>query len=239
MRVGSFEFRPSLWPTLGAAATIALMIHLGLWQVDRGQEKQRMQDRYDAMAREPAVAMPQTPVSAEDYRYRRVQAEGAYDPRYMILLDNRVLRGRVGYEVVMPLRLGESAMHLLVNRGWVPAGETRDDLPLVPAPAGKVTVSGVAVVPTDRILELSETTREGKVWENLVLERYRAAFPVEIQPVVLRQTSESDDGLAREWERPDAGVVKHQARAFTWFVIGAVVFAIWIGLNVRRSSQEG
>ncbi len=239
MRVGSFVFQPSLWPTAAAAATIVLMIYLGLWQVGRGEEKQRLQDRYDAMAKEPAVAMPETPVAADDYRYRRVEAEGVYEPRYMILLDNRIRRGRVGYEVVMPLRLGESPVHLLVNRGWVPAGQTRDDLPEVQTPSERVKISGVAVVPTDKILELSEITREGKVWENLVLDRYRVAFPVEIQPVVLQQTSEADDGLVREWERPDAGVVKHQARAFTWFVIGAVVFAIWMGLNVRRSGQEG
>lgn len=238
MRVGSFEFQPRLWPTLAAMATIVLMIHLGLWQVGRGQEKQRLQERYDAMAKEPAVVMPESPVSSEDYRFRRVEVEGVFDPRYMILVDNRIRRGRVGYEVVMPLRLGTGSMHVLVNRGWVAAGPTRADLPRVPTPPGRIKLVGVAVVPTDKILELSDTIREGRVWENLVLERYRAAFPLQIQPVVLQQTSAADDGLVREWERPDTGVVKHQARAFTWFVIGAVVFSIWIGLNVRRRGQE-
>lgn len=239
MSVGRFEFRPRLWPTVAAAATVALMIHLGLWQVGRAEEKQRLQERYDVRAREPAVAMPESPVSAEDYRFRRVEVEGVFDPRSMILVDNRVRRGRVGYEVVTALRLGAGPMHVLVNRGWVAAGPTREDLPVVPTPAGRVRLEGVAVVPTEKILELSETTREGSVWENLVLERYRAAFPFQIQPVVLQQTSAADDGLLREWERPDTGVVKHQARAFTWFVIGAVVFGLWIGLNVRRRGQEG
>jgi surfeit locus 1 family protein len=237
MRVGAYEFRPALWPTLAAAAVLALLVHLGLWQMSRAAEKQALQDRFDALAREPAVTLPAAPVRAEDYEFRRVEAQGTFLPEHMILLDNRIHRGEVGYEVVMPLRLGAGNMHVLVDRGWAPAGARRDQLPAIRTPESQVRVTGIAVVPSTRILELSAHTVEGKVWENLVLERYRGAHPIPLQPFVIEQTSDAADGLVREWERPDTGVTKHQARAFTWFALAVTILVIWVGLNVGRSGQ--
>jgi surfeit locus 1 family protein len=44
-----------------------------------------------------------------------------------VLLDYKIHRGRLGYYVVTPLRIEGSAMHVLVNRGWVAAGARRED----------------------------------------------------------------------------------------------------------------
>ena len=237
MRIGHYEFRPGLWPTLGAAAGVALMAYLGLWQVGRGAEKDQLRARYEALERELPLALPASPVKAEDYRLRRVEAQGEFVPQGMIFLDNRIHRGVAGYHVLTPLRLGASGMHVLVNRGWVAAGARRDVLPQVPTPGGIVKVTGIAVAPGTRFLELSRETIEGRVWENLVLDRYRAAYRMEIQPVVIQQTGPAADGLVREWERPDAGaVVKHRAYAFTWLLLGLIIIVLWVGLNVRRSA---
>ena len=61
---------------------------------------------------------------ADDLRFYRVVAHGTYQPQYQLLIDNRVQDGRVGYYVITPLRIGGSNTLVLVNRGWVPMGET-------------------------------------------------------------------------------------------------------------------
>ena len=75
------------------------------------------------------MRVPAEPVEAREFEFRRVEARGAYVPDSTVLLDNRIHAGRVGYEVVMPLRLGDSRMHVLVNRGWIAGTGDRTRLP--------------------------------------------------------------------------------------------------------------
>src|SRR3990170_3607683 len=63
-------------------------------------------------------------------RAERISVRGEFLPERTVLLDNKLRRGRPGYEVVTPLRLaGAREMHVLVNRGWIAAGARRDEIP--------------------------------------------------------------------------------------------------------------
>ena len=99
-----------------------------------------------------------------------------------------------------------------------------------------VTVTGLATVPGKRYLELSPEIIEGKVWQNLTLERYRASVPLALQPVVIQQQNETPDGLVREWSPPDLGIDKHYAYAFQWFAMAAAILVIYLVCNVRKST---
>ena len=128
------NFRWNLWPTLAAAAGIALTVALGFWQYGRGQEKAALSARIERLAQEPPVHVAERELDARDVELRRVEARGEFEPKHALLLDNRVWRGRVGYQVVMPLRLGESGRYVLVNRGWIAAEPDRARLPEVKTP---------------------------------------------------------------------------------------------------------
>ena len=132
-------------------------------------------------------------------------ARGRFDPRHGVLIDNRIHRGVAGYHVVMPLELdGAASRYVLVNRGWIAGNADRSRLPEVRTPADTVEITGLAVVPSRRFLELSDQVAEGRVWQNLTLERYRRAVPIALQPVVIQQESALDDGLVREWDPPES-----------------------------------
>jgi surfeit locus 1 family protein len=148
-----------------------------------------------------------------------------------------VLHGVVGYHIVMPLRIGDSERYVLVNRGWVAGTNARSELPQIATPSRMVTVVGLATVPSKRFLELSTQVAEGNVWQNLVLERYRAAVPIEIQPVVIQQENDLDDGLKREWTPPDLGINTHYGYAFQWFALAAAILIFYLVIHVRKRSQ--
>ena len=229
--------RRALWPALAALAGIALTVSLGTWQLGRAAEKRDLKARFEARASEPAVQVPAVELPAADVELRRVEARGEFDPRHAIYLDNRIHRGAAGYHVVMPLRLGASERYVLVNRGWIARGPDRSVLPTVRTPRGLVNVTGVAVVPGRRILELSKEVIEGPIWQNLTIERYRQSVPIAIQPFVIRQDNDFDDGLVREWEAPDFGIDKHYGYAFQWYALAVTIAALFIILNVRRRSR--
>lgn len=224
-------------PTAAAVLGVVLTAYLGNWQLQRAAYKSEMQARIDLAARAPALRIPAQPAKGETFWYRRAEGTGRFVPEATILLDNRVRGGIVGYEVMTPLRLQGSALHVLVNRGWVKAAQSRAQLPQIPTPAGEVSVEGMALPPVARFVELSDRVETGPVWQNLKFEQYAQRFGLALQPLVLQQHNDLGDGLSRDWQRPDAGVDKHRAYALQWFVMSAVIAIIYLAIHVRRKKE--
>lgn len=231
---GNRRFRPAFLPGVAALAAIALAVSLGNWQTRRAEERVALGRRLDDAAQQPARALPPTPVDVHDYEFRRVSARGEYSAKYTILLDNKVLHGVPGYQVLTPLKIAGGDTYVLVNRGWVAAGARRDILPQIPTPAGVETVEGIGVVPSKYILELGAKTEKGIVWENLVLARYAKWSGLKLQPIVLQQTSEATDGLVRKWGRPDTGADRNRGYAFQWYALAITILIIYVALSFKR-----
>lgn len=227
------RFRPAFLPSAAALAAIALTVSLGNWQTRRAEEKLALGRALDDAASQTALALPSAIVDAHDYEFRRVSVRGEYSPKYGILLDNRVLNGNAGYQVLTPLKIAGGDSYVLVNRGWVSAGLRRDVLPQISTPAGAVGVEGIAIVPSSHIFELDAKTVEGSVWQNLVLGRYAKWSGFKLQPIVLQQTSAAADGLVRAWGRPDTGVNMHRGYAFQWYALAITILVTYVALSFK------
>lgn len=164
---------------------------------------------------------------------RRVEVRGEFEPKFTVFVDNRIHKHRPGFHVATPLRIAGSRRYVLVNRGWVASPRDRS-LPAVVTPAGEQVVQGVAVAYSERYLELSTKVAEGNVWQNLVFERYRQATGLELQPFVIQQDGVADDGLVREWSRPDLGRNTHLAYAFQWYALSLAIFVYFLVTHVKR-----
>lgn len=217
------------------------MLALANWQLNRAHEKEALAARLATLAKDTPVTIPVSELNAQDVEWRRVTARGRFEPRYGLLIDNRIYRGVAGYHVVMPLELGDKSggmRYVLVNRGWIAGNPDRTKLPEVRTPEGVVEIAGLATTPSRRFLELSSQTVEGKVWQNLTLERYRKAFPIALQPIVIQQESALDDGLVREWDPPNLGVDRHYGYAFQWLAMAVTILVIYLVTHVRRRIPE-
>lgn len=212
---------------------LALLLSLGRWQLDRAHEKEERQAMLDARMEEPALRLTGSVPSAEPLLFRRVIASGEWLADRQIFIDNQIHEGRAGFAVVTPLRIAAGDV-VLVNRGWIARDASYPRAPPVAAPAGPVTVSGLAIVPPARFVELSAETIAGNVWQNLTVERFRAQTGLPALPIVILDDHPAP-GLKSLHERPDAGVAKHREYALTWFALAATVLALWIALNLRRS----
>lgn len=235
--MSEWEFKLSLWPTLAAATGIVLTLALGNWQLGRGNERSALAERM-AASRDAVIALPAADIRAEDVAWRRVEVRGRFEPKYAVFIDNRILHGAAGYHVVMPLRIADSERYVLVNRGWVAGSHARSELPQIATPTDTVSIAGLATVPSQRYFELSTKVAEGKVWQNLTLERYREAVPIAIQPVVIRQENDLNDGLKRVWDAPDLGIEKHYAYAFQWFALAAAMLIYYLVTHVSKRARQ-
>lgn len=190
------------------------------------------------LSREPPVALPEVPVKLEDFQYRRVEVRGVYVPDRTIFLDNKINQGMAGYQVITPLKIGTSSMHVLVNRGWIVADADRTKLPSIATPDGQVTVSGTATTALQKTLELSKEVVSGPVWANLDPTRYAAVTGLAVQPVMILQQDDVNDGLVRKWTRPDSGSAKNWGYAFQWFSMALAVLIIYLVLSVKRERSK-
>lgn len=233
-----YQFRPSLIPTLATVVLLPLFVSLGFWQLDRAEQKRALQAEYDARLLDEEVLIGTDVQSPEDLRFYKVVAHGSYDTDYQILLDNRVHRGQPGYYVVTPLKVQGSDVRVLVNRGWIPLGESRARLPSIPTPKGKQEIAGVATVPLERRFSLGGEATRGQwqiVWPYLDLQRYANAVPFPIQPVVvLLDPTSSAGGFVREWARLDTGIATHQGYAFQWFTLALALVTIYLFVNLEK-----
>ena len=222
-------------PSIAAALGLAVTVAAGVWQMTRAEEKARRQEQLEALRREPPVSVPASAIAESDFLYRRVRVEGSFVPARAVYLDNRLRRGVPGFEIVTPLRIGDSERYVAVNRGWIAGAPRRDTLPEVRTPAGRVTVEGT-VVPAQRVYQFEHAGPEGPVWLSFSVDRMRQESGLDLQPLLVQQESVQDDGLERTWQRPDSGRDKHLAYAFQWFALAAAIVASYVLLGFRRRS---
>jgi surfeit locus 1 family protein len=221
----AYSFRPRLWAFSLAAIACIVFVSLGSWQSRRAAEKRELGAALDLAAEAAPVELP-----ARDVIHKRVAARGTFLPERTVLLDNKLRRGRPGYEVVTPLRLADSSV--LVNRGWMPAPPSRDTVPAVRTPSGEVRVEGIAL---ERIPHaLSAGAASGRVRQNLDIAAFGAETGLRLLPLVLEQHSDLDDGLVRDWPRPDLGVEKHESYSLQWYSFAALAVALALILSFRR-----
>jgi len=234
VRIGTLDFNPGPWPTIGAAAMLALTLWLGHWQTGRGDEKEAMQQLLEARVREPVVDLSAPIASADDILYRRVRAKGEWITGAQFFIDNRVLEGRAGFHVIAPLRIAGLKQALLVDRGWIERGPEYPKAPRVELPGGEVQVAGMATLPPKRFLELSSDVIDGDVWQNLSIERYGSVTGRAVLPFVL-VADYAPAPLAAVHERPDTGVDRHREYALTWYSLSVLTLVLWVALNARRA----
>ncbi len=208
---------------------------LSWWQISRRDEKvleiTRVAQNYDAA---PA---PLTDLVSglDDYdpadEWRPVTIEGVYGDQ--ILVRNRPLGGRAGFEVLAPLTTRNGDV-FVVDRGWLPVGDTTDAPASVPAaPAGTVTVtarlkpgepelpggtSAAGVLASIRLPEIARMTGEPV---------YTGAYGL----VESESPSVADMPLPRARPEPDEG--PHLSYAFQWVIFAIIGFA-GLGLAIRQ-----
>jgi surfeit locus 1 family protein len=214
MKAGAIRFSPPWWAAVLAAAGCVAGVLLGNWQSDRAAQKQ-------------AAA-----AAAEVLTLR-----GEFLPKHTVLLDNKLHRGRPGYHVVQPLRLADGK-HVLVDRGWIAGGTTREQLPAVRTPAGEISLSGDRLARFAQAYSPGSEQPAGAVWQNVTREGFAAWSGLAIEPYVIEQRSELDDGLARERPRPGAGAEKHQSYALQWYSLAILSIVLFVALNVKRGKAE-
>jgi len=221
-----------------ALVLLPVLVALGAWQLHRADEKTRELAELAAQAALPAQTIDAFAVlPGEQLDGRRVELRGRHDPERLFLLDNRILRGRVGYQLLGLFR-DLTGVVVLVDRGWLQAPPTRDRLPPIDTPPGEQILVGSFYVPVDRRrLQLHPAPGWPRVVQALDVPGIaRLAGEAGLFPhlVVL---DEGQPGVSEgEHARINMPPERHHAYALQWFLMAAALVVVFVlgGTNARE-----
>ena len=208
---------------------------LGNWQARRAGEKRALGEAFDQALRSPPIAFAPG-ASVASVVHKHVAVRGRFVAEHTVFLDNKLRRGRPGYEVVTPLHLAGSDSQVLVDRGWIAAPPSRATLPEVRTPAGELEIGGIVLDRLPHALEAGAPS-QGQVRQNLDIAVFAAETRLRLEPIVIEQHSETPDGLSRDWPRPDFGVEKHESYSLQWSLFAALAIVLLIVLSLRRAPR--
>lgn len=210
-----------------AIVLLPLLLSLGFWQLDRAEEKRQMQSEFEQKQSSGPVAI--TALSRDaDLRYQPVRLRGEFLNDKLLFLDNRIVQGQFGYEVVVPFRLQDESLIVLVNRGWMLGDKSRRSLPQPRLIDGVVTLSGDIYVPQGKLMQLAESAQTAwpRVEQSLDIDRLSTSFALPLFPYSVRLHSNSPAALLADWPVVNQQPEKHTGYAVQWFAMSATLLVI-------------
>ena len=222
---------------------VGITANLGAWQLRRAAQKIALQDALESRAKTGPLSgaeLAATKPLAEAQHYRPVRLRGTWVAEHSVYLENRQMAGRVGFDLVTPLRLEGSGGAVLVQRGWVPRDlRDRTLLPPVTTPGGPVEVVGHIAPAPARLYEFG-ASGSGLIRQNLDVDSFKLETGLPLAAVSVRQADApgapgaASDGLLRDWPRPAVDVQKHYGYAFQWFALGALMAGLYVWFQLVR-----
>lgn len=211
---------------------LPLLVSLGVWQLNRAEEKQVLLEQWQQEAENLAW---QDMVSGDLTSGRPVTLTGMYGSRNW-LLDNRTREGAPGYEVLTEFRPLEGPP-VVINRGWVQAPRTRAELPDIATPEGIFTLEGrISDYPVPPVL-VDQPAAEDQ-WPRRVQSLPEQAARLEIPELpdrIVRLSGERQPGAYRaDWEPDLMGPQTHYGYATQWFALAVALTILTVVASYRK-----
>lgn len=219
---------------------LPLLIHLGYWQLDRAVDKEQLLAVYQQQQNLPAENFEQLTKLYADIRYRPIIVNGTFDPERYWLLDNQPRQGKVGYEVIMPLKV--SGQWILVNRGWVKAPRLRSELPVFETPSDRVTLQGYFHIPSKNAVFSQTSSDLSQEWPKRVIElsvaNIESILGDKVYSRVLRIESDNPGALITDWPMINTSPEKHYGYAMQWFLMALALVFLYAWAVVKTESNH-
>lgn len=235
--------------------SVGVLIKLGVWQLDRGNEKLRYEQQLLERSQQSSRALDivlsdwrgtglraQEPSSPQTLNGLKVDIELATPSGLILLLDNQINQGMVGYVIYM---LGETQTQdgrkqLLIDLGFVAASNDRRKLPQLGNITLPTNMSGRLYVrsvnPLSQELGLENTTP--KRIQNINIQALSQYTGQEVLPFIFQPQSLGSWPYEMLWRPSAMKSEKHFGYSFQWFVMAAVLLFLMLLIGYRYMKQK-
>jgi surfeit locus 1 family protein len=212
---------------------------LGQWQLRRANDAEAAAANFARRAFLPAFEVLPDANAVGDLRYRKVVLRGHYLPQVQVLIDNMTYEGRAGYHVLTPFVATGGVV--AVNRGFVPAPASRNELPVVAVSAEERAVRGrIETLPVPALRLDTEDSGTGPVrvvsFPDAKDLGHAFGRPVADYQILLDATER--DGFTRAWEPSGIRAERNLVYAGQWFALSLATLVAALGLLIRSQRRK-
>jgi surfeit locus 1 family protein len=220
-----------LFATLFVLVGTVVCARLGIWQLDRLDQRRVFNAHYEEVVSLEPLALDATfngDLTAMEYR--RVSVTGEYDFSNQIAIRNQYHGDVYGYHVLTPLILADGTA-ILIDRGWIPPNDDRSAWSEYDQ-FGSIAISGIIRLSrseadfgglSDPPLKESEAR---SVWNQPNIPEISKQIAYEIKPVYVQLDPEPARETPPFPYQPDVEITEgpHMGYALQWFTFAILLF---------------
>lgn len=221
---------------------IGIFTSLGIWQVNRAAEKKILLKSFADRAKHSPLTAAMMSQSG-DWRFYPVSLEGRFDNAHTLLLDNKVYEGKIGYQVYTPFYAQGLSQPILVDRGFIPIGKSRKELPQIKTIADKTVITGMLNLPPKYVAFGQITDSKTITWplrvEYINLAELTPLLGFPIYPYLLNLSPDSPAAYEVKWQIVVMSPDKHMGYAVQWFAFALTLLILFVALNRQKKNNRG
>ena len=232
------RFKPGWQMTALALLAIVFFVYLGLWQLQRAQEKKIMLAAHAQLASQNPIHWKPGMVNPKQYEPLVIEGNLLSET---FLLDNQHYQHHFGYDVLTPMQLNDKTI-VLIDRGWVRGDDRRHHFPEIVNPKHVIQLSGQAYYPSKKNWILGQGLEKKRanlaIVELIDTQLISQFLHKSVYPFIIRLDKTAANGFVREWPLVSMPPERHNAYAFQWFAMALVLLVIFIGLNMKKIHEN-
>ncbi|MFT5161976.1 MAG: surfeit locus 1 family protein [Alteromonadaceae bacterium] len=244
IEVGLYRFQFKWIPVVITLVSFAILARLGFWQLERGQQKTDRLEQIASYRQFDQIDFASLLKIIEKLEPTgiNVKLNGQFSTPYRWLLDNKVVKGQPGYDILLALQPDGGEKSLLVNMGWVKGDyANRSELPKITIPSGTVTFNAFVKAKDLASFALSTQSSNHQQWplrtQQIDIKTLEQQSGLSFYPFIVIAQASEDFGFTHHYQPVVMQPQKHQAYAMQWFLLALAVLIVFIFAS-RVNPQE-
>tara|TARA_B100000131_G_scaffold168021_1_gene162340 strand:- start:1086 stop:1769 length:684 start_codon:yes stop_codon:yes gene_type:complete len=208
-----------------------LTFSLGVWQVNRANEKIEILENYDKLLLSAPLALDN-----DHKNWQPVKTSGTFED-FIIYEDNAILDGKAGYKIYHLFKNSDNS-YIFIHRGFVERNKIKNNLPEVEVPEGIKNLEGKVLKRTNNAFIQNIQESDSRIIQEFDLsylkERHSLLKNKEIYEYLFNLQAENEMKFSAIEKPVNMSSSKHIGYAIQWFGLCAALIILTIYAYRRK-----
>ena len=208
-----------------------LTFSLGVWQVNRANEKIEILENYDKLLLSAPLALDN-----DHKNWQPVKTSGTFED-FIIYEDNAILDGKAGYKIYHLFKNSDNS-YIFIHRGFVERNKIKNNLPKVEVPEGIKNLEGKVLKRTNNAFIQNIQESDSRIIQEFDLshlkERHSSLKNKEIYEYLFNLQAENEMKFSAIEKPVNMSSSKHIGYAIQWFGLCAALIILTIYAYRRK-----
>ena len=212
---------------------VPITISLGLWQIERANEKKVIISNYDKLLVSTPIALQkEQPLE----NWQPIETVGAYQD-LVIYEDNAINSGKAGFKIYHLFQNGDGTF-IFVHRGFIERNLIKNNLPRIDTPVGKKNILGTTLFKQNNTfvknIEESDIRIIQEFNASVLIERFPILKDRYLHPFLFNLDVRDADKFQPIEKPVNMTATKHIGYAIQWFGLCAALIILTIYAYRRK-----